>query len=417
MAISFSRPRIVDLIGWGLLAVALLFALYVRVRLREFPLERDEGEFAYAGQLILQGVPPYKLAYNMKLPGTYIAYAALMAVFGQTTPGIHLGLLAVNLATIWLLYRFTRELFDPFSAGMAALVYAILSVSPALLGMAAHATHFVAFFGLAGAYLLWRHLQSGSLWQAAASGLLMGIAFLMKQQGVFLMVFGGVLLLWLGLRLATYPRKRLLLALPLYSVAAVLPYGLICLWLWRAGVWEKFWFWTVEYASKYVAVVPLSLAGAYLWQSGSRIVEANWPLLLLALGGIAGTALILIVAAGGASRACGASCSASWSSPFFALVRAITSASIISSPCCPPWRCWPAWVAGHSWTSPGDSGWALRGQRQLRVIMLRPPRRGRSADVPSPSRPSRSPRRLCNSIPFGRRRSCCCWRRWQGTYG
>ncbi len=119
----------------------------------------------------------------------------------------------------------------------------------------------------------------------------MGIAFLMKQQGVFLMVFGGVLLLWLGLRLATYPRKRLLLALPLYSVAAVLPYGLICLWLWRAGVWEKFWFWTVEYASKYVAVVPLSLAGAYLWQSGSRIVEANWPLLLLALGGIAGTAL------------------------------------------------------------------------------------------------------------------------------
>ncbi len=162
MAISFSRPRIVDLIGWGLLAVALLFALYVRVRLREFPLERDEGEFAYAGQLILQGVPPYKLAYNMKLPGTYIAYAALMAVFGQTTPGIHLGLLAVNLATIWLLYRFTRELFDPFSAGMAALVYAILSVSPALLGMAAHATHFVAFFGLAGAYLLWRHLQSGS---------------------------------------------------------------------------------------------------------------------------------------------------------------------------------------------------------------------------------------------------------------
>ena len=73
----------------------------------------------------------------MKLPGTYIAYAALMAVFGQTTAGIHLGLLAVNLATIVLLYRFVRELFDPFSAGMAAVAYSILSVSPALLGMAA----------------------------------------------------------------------------------------------------------------------------------------------------------------------------------------------------------------------------------------------------------------------------------------
>src|SRR5271157_4207389 len=140
MAMIPPRPRIVDVIAWTLLAIALIFAVYVRVRLREFPLERDEGEFAYAGQLILQGVPPYKLAYNMKLPGTYIAYAALMAVFGQSTAGIHLGLLAVNLATVVLLFCFVRGLFDPFSAGMAAVAYAILSASPTVLGMAAHAT-------------------------------------------------------------------------------------------------------------------------------------------------------------------------------------------------------------------------------------------------------------------------------------
>ncbi len=292
MTNPFSRPRTVDIVGWVLLALAVCFAIYVRVRLREFPLERDEGEFAYAGQLILQGVPPYKLAYNMKLPGTYIAYAALMAVFGQTTPGIHLGLLAVNLATIVLVYRFTRELFDSFSAGMAAIVYSILSVSPAFLGMAAHATHFVAFFGLAGTYILWRHLQSGRWWQAAASGLLMGIAFLMKQQGVFLMVFGGGFLLLLGLLLKTYPRRRLPLAAVLYSVGSLLPYGLICLWLWRAGVWQKFWFWTVDYASKYVQNVPVSLAFASLRQSAGGMIAANWPLALLAVTGVAGVAIL-----------------------------------------------------------------------------------------------------------------------------
>ena len=312
----------------------MIFAVYVRVRLREFPLERDEGEFAYAGQLILQGVPPYKLAYNMKLPGTYIAYAALMAVFGQTTPGIHLGLLAVNVATIVLLYRFVRELFDPFSAGMAAVAYSILSVSPAVLGMAAHATHFVAFFGLAGTYLLWRHLQSGRWWQALASGLLMGIAFLMKQQGVFLMIFGGGLLLLHGLRLAAYPRKRLPVALSLYCLAAVLPYGLICFWLWRAGVWEKFWFWTVEYASKYVQNIPLSLAGPSCGRTAAASSSRTGRWGLLALAGIAGVAI-----RGGASRACGPSCSDSWSFPSSASVRAFTSASTISSSCCPPWRC------------------------------------------------------------------------------
>ena len=53
---------------------------------------RDEGEYAYAGQLILQGRPAYKLAYNMKLPGTYFADALGMAVFGQTIAGVHLTL-------------------------------------------------------------------------------------------------------------------------------------------------------------------------------------------------------------------------------------------------------------------------------------------------------------------------------------
>ena len=113
MKLSYSLPRNADITARGLLVVAIIFAVVVRVRLCEFPLERDEGEFAYAGQLLLEGIPPYKLAYNMKLPGTYVAYAGLMAVFGQSTPGVHLGLLAVNLATIGFLYVLTRELFGP----------------------------------------------------------------------------------------------------------------------------------------------------------------------------------------------------------------------------------------------------------------------------------------------------------------
>src|SRR5271163_3364163 len=78
---------------WATLAVALLFSVAIRYRLREMPLERDEGEYAYAGQLMLQGIAPYTLAYTMKLPGTPSAYAALMAVFGQTMAGIRIGLI------------------------------------------------------------------------------------------------------------------------------------------------------------------------------------------------------------------------------------------------------------------------------------------------------------------------------------
>src|SRR5262249_11934970 len=68
--------------AWICLGLVLLFIVAVRIRLLPVLLERDEGEFAYAGQLILEGIPPYQLAYNVKLPGIYAAYAVVMAVFG-----------------------------------------------------------------------------------------------------------------------------------------------------------------------------------------------------------------------------------------------------------------------------------------------------------------------------------------------
>src|SRR3954462_4654927 len=98
--------------SWIIVGLILALSLFVRLRLREMPLERDEGEYAYAGQLMLQGVPPYKEAYNMKLPGTYAAYAVIMAVFGQTPAGIHTGLALVNAASIVLLYLIGRRLLN-----------------------------------------------------------------------------------------------------------------------------------------------------------------------------------------------------------------------------------------------------------------------------------------------------------------
>src|SRR5438876_3693373 len=73
-----------------LAAIVLGLVIAIRIRLLAIPLERDEGEYAYASQLMLQGIAPYKLAYNMKFPGTYAAYAVMMSIFGQTIIGIDL---------------------------------------------------------------------------------------------------------------------------------------------------------------------------------------------------------------------------------------------------------------------------------------------------------------------------------------
>src|SRR5438445_8114102 len=98
--------------AWILMALLILFVGVIRVRLREMPLERDEGEYAYAGQLILQGIPPYKEVYNMKLPGTYAAYAVIMAILGQSPSAIHLGLALVNAGSIVFMFLLGRQLLD-----------------------------------------------------------------------------------------------------------------------------------------------------------------------------------------------------------------------------------------------------------------------------------------------------------------
>jgi 4-amino-4-deoxy-L-arabinose transferase-like glycosyltransferase len=273
---------------WAPLVVGLVFllALGVRVQLRAMPLERDEGEYAFAGQLILQGVPPYQEAYNMKLPGTYCAYALIMAVFGQSPSGIHFGVALVNGASIVLLFLLGRKLLDDLAGAAAAVSFALLSLSPSVLGLAGHATHFVVLPALAGVLLLVsacdREPATPNLRLLAISGGLFGLAFLMKQHGLFFGIFGGLYLVWdrLSRWLAARPARGAKaafhrrpvkrkdsgeaetarpLALPVvvFSLGFVLPYALTCLWLWKAGVFKQFVFWTISYAGRYASAVPL----------------------------------------------------------------------------------------------------------------------------------------------------------------
>ena len=245
-----------------LLLIIVLFGL-IRYRLRDMPLERDEGEYALSGQLMLQGIPPYKLAYNLKLPGTYAAYAAILAVFGETPAGIHLGFLLLNAVTTLLIYILAARLFGRLAGVVAGASYALLSTSPSILGFQAHATHFIVLPEIATILLLLSALDSGRSWLFFASGLFAGIAFLMKQHGAFVPVFCFMYLL-VSLRkqrnnsrkLEGTPSKlrgdfSLVRPIVFFALGVLLPCAITCWLLYRAGVFSQFWFWTVSYAGEY----------------------------------------------------------------------------------------------------------------------------------------------------------------------
>ncbi len=238
-------------VAWWVLASAVFgLTLAIRIRLLGIPLERDEGEYAYAGQLMLQGIPPYELAYNMKFPGTYAAYALLMSIFGQTITGIHLGLLLVNAATVALVFLLGRKLMNSTAGIAAATSYAVLSVSPSVLGFAGHATHFVILPVLGGAFLLVSQWDRQSFGRLFASGLLLGLALLMKQPAIFFVLFGAIYLAFRDIRRGLALKKVLQRNL-IFDAGVILPFALTCLVLWYAGVFGSFWFWTIDYARQY----------------------------------------------------------------------------------------------------------------------------------------------------------------------
>ena len=285
-ATNSSRSPLACLWPWLFVLMVLVFVGFIRVRLLDMPLERDEGEYAYAGQLILQGVPPYELAYNMKLPGTYFIYALGMAVFGETTAGVHLTLLVANALTIIFVFLLARKLFGTMAGLVACASYGIMSVSVPVLGTAAHATQFVVLFAVPATLLLLQADENKRRRTMFFSGLLYGLAFLMIQQGICFCLFGCFFLVWRAVAnksilTITFAKNGLI-----FGLGTILPFSLFCLSCIVAGDFDRFWFWTFVYAHKYATMMPWSEGSQNLTGHLQQTRTLSLGLCLLAMAGL-----------------------------------------------------------------------------------------------------------------------------------
>jgi 4-amino-4-deoxy-L-arabinose transferase-like glycosyltransferase len=271
--------------------LALLFPIlvfvtvaFVRIRLLSVPLERDEGEYAYMGQLLLKGIAPFTHAYSMKLPGVSFIYAFFMFLFGQTPFAIHLGLLIVNALCVYLVYLITKRLVDRDSAALAAASYAVLSLSSSVNGLFAHATHFVVLFALTGFLLLLNFIDNRRTALLFLSGVSFGLAVIMKQHGFLLFLFAACCL---G-RDAWHNRpmgKKTFLAGFLFLLGSAIPYALIVLLMVATGRFSDFWFWTMKYAREYAATPTLAEGWFSFSFHFKDICFSQLPLWLLAGAG------------------------------------------------------------------------------------------------------------------------------------
>ncbi|MHC4423674.1 MAG: glycosyltransferase family 39 protein, partial [Planctomycetota bacterium] len=225
--------------------------------------------------------------YNIK-PGIYIAYALIQAVFGQTHRGIHIGLLVINAATIFLLFFLAKRLFDPLTAVAAAAAFAILSIGQHVLGFSANREHFVILPALGGILLVLRAINSQRWLSLLAGALLLGISFTMKPNGLFFIAFAGLYLLLCEIRRRPFSLNVFLSRGIAFTLGVILPLALLCLVLWRLGLFRTYWFWRFEYTKEYASALSLRQGLSFLKIQIPNIVRSALCIWVLAGCGLTG---------------------------------------------------------------------------------------------------------------------------------
>ncbi len=264
------------------LGLVLLFIALIRWRLLGLPMERDEGEYAYMGSLILDGIAPFKAAYNMKYPGTNFMFAFFMLFFGKTITGVHLGLMVTNLISMFLIYKIVKKLFTGGLGVVSAMVFGLLTISYSVLGFAAHATHFVMLFAIAGFYCLLIACETNKLLHFLFAGFLVGMAFIMKQSGVFFIP--AYLIISMVLVKENLLKKTI--SAFIVGLGSLIPFILMVTILYASGTYDRFYFWTVTYASQYGNQVPLSQAFEMLGYSLPGLLLAHKWLWIMGFLGV-----------------------------------------------------------------------------------------------------------------------------------
>ncbi len=259
----------------ALLVLTVIFTALVRIRLLDAPLERDEGEYAYAGQLILKGFFPYEAPslYKYKMPGVYFIYASILAVFGQSPAAIHFGLLLANMSAAALLFFIINRLLGIAEAALAAVFYLVLSIGMSVQGVFTHGEHFVNVAALGAVLLLMLAIEKYRWWKIMLSGFLFGTAFVVRQHGAAFVLFGGAYFLYSQLRLRPLDVKKVALRVVVFAAGGVLPVIVTFLSLFKAGVLDDFWFWNFVYAGKYLQLMPLSLGMEMLVFKMSMVIK------------------------------------------------------------------------------------------------------------------------------------------------
>jgi 4-amino-4-deoxy-L-arabinose transferase-like glycosyltransferase len=278
---SILRAKIRDLHWSQWLSVLGLAILFVALRWNNFnaPLIRDEGEYAYAAQLMIQGVAPYQHAFIQKPPGIVYSYALANILLPQFfwSPRV-LAYLLVALATGLFGFIAAKE----FGRGFALPVMWLLTpmiLLPAIDQYDVNTEMFMLLPLLATVAVYVYSRQHGNKkghWLAA--GFLAAVTMLYKYTAAPILAF--VFVVWIAEMYLSRKKGGLLVqALMFAAVGGVLAGGLELAFFAAHGALKQFWECTIVFNRCYEQTD--SFRPANLWTNIEMLWQSWWILFLL----------------------------------------------------------------------------------------------------------------------------------------
>lgn len=207
----------------------------------------DEGIYQTLGQAIRGGAVLYRDIWDNKPPLLYLFYA----LFDGDQFGIRLFSLIFALSSVVIFYLLARNLFSkyPRIALFVTLLFALAFSLPFLEGNIANAENLMILPIVSAFYLVVKHFPKISASLLLISGLLLGLAFLLKIVAVF-----DLTAIFLFLTVGLWPQiKKIAGASFFLSLGFVLPILITILFLLFQGTFREFLSATLAQNVGYVA--------------------------------------------------------------------------------------------------------------------------------------------------------------------